>query len=602
MTSPRVLGERYELGELLGRGGMAEVHLGRDVRLGRDVAIKVLRADLARDPSFQVRFRREAQAAAALNHPAIVSVYDTGEDPHGETGPTPYIVMELVEGRTLRDILRAEGRLHPQRAMEITADVCAALDFSHRGGIVHRDVKPGNVMITRTGAVKVMDFGIARAMTDSAATVTATAQVIGTAQYLSPEQARGENVDARSDVYSAGCMLYELVTGNPPFTGDSPVAVAYQHVRENANPPSSINPDVPAVLDAIVLKAMAKNPANRYQSAAEMRADLGRAMSGRTVMAEPVMSAEERTTVLGGTGTQMMAEDDQEMSGRRKAGYIALALAVLLVLAGGGYGIYRAMDKKKADTAVQVQVPDLNNLTKASAKARLNKLKLDAVFKTAVSNADQKNRVVKQAPDANTMVDTGSKVTVTIGQGPDTVDIPQLAGLPRGTAMTLLKQNGFTVSAVHPIDPDNPQQAKNTVVRSDPTQGSAAAKGSAVILYVSNGRVQVPNLFGLTVDDAKTKLSDAGFTSDPQTKEKTSTEGPAGSVIAQSLQHYSFAEPNATIVLTIAKAAATTPPPTTTAPPTTAPTTTPPTTTPPPSSVPSDTNSPSVPVGPGDAE
>ena len=243
MTAPRLLSNRYELGDTLGYGGMSEVHKGRDVRLGREVAVKVLRADLARDPTFQERFRREAQNAAALNHPAIVAVYDTGET-RTDYGPLPYIVMEFVEGRTLRDIVKSEGPLPAKRAMEVMADVCAALDFSHRHGIVHRDVKPANVMITRTGAVKVMDFGIARAVSDGQAAVTQTAAVIGTAQYLSPEQARGEAVDARSDVYAAGCVLFELLTGEPPFTGDSPVAVAYQHVREDPKPPSSLNPRV----------------------------------------------------------------------------------------------------------------------------------------------------------------------------------------------------------------------------------------------------------------------------------------------------------------------------------------------------------------------
>src|SRR3954465_5501812 len=297
MTTPRLLSNRYELGDTLGYGGMSEVHRGRDVRLGRDVAVKVLRADLARDPQFQERFRREAQNAAALNHPAIVAVYDTGET-RTEHGPLPYIVMEYVDGRTLRDIVKTEGPLPGQRAMEIMADVCAALDFSHRHGIVHRDVKPANVMITKTGAVKVMDFGIARAVADGQAAVTQTAAVIGTAQYLSPEQARGEAVDARSDVYAAGCVLFELLTGEPPFTGDSPVAVAYQHVREDPRSPSEVNPAVTPQLDAIVLKALSKNPVNRYQSAAEMRADLVRVRSGQQPLAPVVMSEDERTALL----------------------------------------------------------------------------------------------------------------------------------------------------------------------------------------------------------------------------------------------------------------------------------------------------------------
>ena len=260
MTQPRLLGGRYELDGIVGRGGMAEVYRARDIRLDRIVAVKTLREDLARDQTFQARFRREAQSAASLNHPSIVAVYDTGEDMMGPT-PVPYIVMEYVDGRTLRDLLRDDRRLLPERALEITDGVLRALDYSHRNGIVHRDIKPGNVMLTRTGEVKVMDFGIARAVSDAQATMTQTAQVIGTAQYLSPEQARGERVDARSDLYSAGCLLYELLTGRPPFTGDSPVAIAYQHVRENPIPPSRVDPEIPAWADSIVLKAMAKDPA-----------------------------------------------------------------------------------------------------------------------------------------------------------------------------------------------------------------------------------------------------------------------------------------------------------------------------------------------------
>src|SRR3954464_3164157 len=296
MTTPQPPSDRYELGDILGFGGMSEVHLARDVRLHRDVAVKVLRADLARDPSFYLRFRREAQNAAALNHPTIVAVYDTGE---AETpnGPLPYIVMEFVEGVTLRDIVHADGPMEPRRAIEVIADACQALNFSHQHGIIHRDVKPANIMISRAGAVKVMDFGIARALADSSS-VTQTAAVIGTAQYLSPEQARGESVDARSDVYSLGCVLYEILTGEPPFTGDSPLAVAYQHVREDPVPPSKRHEGISPDLDAVVLKALAKNPENRYQTAAEMRADLVRVHSGESPEAPKVFTDAERTSML----------------------------------------------------------------------------------------------------------------------------------------------------------------------------------------------------------------------------------------------------------------------------------------------------------------
>ena len=342
MTTPQHLSDRYELGEILGFGGMSEVHLARDLRLHRDVAIKVLRADLARDPSFYLRFRREAQNAAALNHPAIVAVYDTGEA-ETATGPLPYIVMEYVDGVTLRDIVHTEGPMPSKRAIEVIADACQALNFSHQHGIIHRDVKPANIMISKTGAVKVMDFGIARALAD-ANSVTQTAAVIGTAQYLSPEQARGEKVDARSDVYSLGCVLYEILTGEPPFIGDSPVAVAYQHVREDPVPPSQRHNDISPELDAVVLKALAKNPDNRYQTAAEMRADLVRVHSGEAPEAPKVLTDAERTSLLSSPPSQHRTEPDRPRSGARSptiadkderggsVGRWLIAVAVLAVL------------------------------------------------------------------------------------------------------------------------------------------------------------------------------------------------------------------------------------------------------------------------------
>ena len=305
MTSqPKLVGGRYELGGLLGRGGMAEVHQALDLRLGRAVAVKELRADLATDPTFQARFRREAQSAAGLNHPTIVAVYDTGEETNPVTGASiPYIVMELVEGQTLRDVLREGRKLLPERALELTVGVLDALSYSHKAGIVHRDIKPANVMLTPTGQVKVMDFGIARAVADTSATMTQTAAVIGTAQYLSPEQARGETVDARSDIYSAGCLLYELLVGRPPFVGDSPVSVAYQHVREQPVPPSQLDPEITPDIDAITLKALAKDADDRYQSAREFKNDITRVLAGQQATAaipRPVPESEVPTRVVAG--------------------------------------------------------------------------------------------------------------------------------------------------------------------------------------------------------------------------------------------------------------------------------------------------------------
>nr|AGZ94217.1 serine/threonine protein kinase [Streptomyces sp. MMG1121] len=359
MEEPRRLGGRYELGQVLGRGGMAEVYLAHDTRLGRTVAVKTLRADLARDPSFQARFRREAQSAASLNHPAIVAVYDTGED-YIDGVSIPYIVMEYVDGSTLRELLHSGRKLLPERAMEMTIGILQGLEYAHRNGIVHRDIKPANVMLTRNGQVKVMDFGIARAMGDSGMTMTQTAAVIGTAQYLSPEQAKGEQVDARSDLYSTGCLLYELLTVRPPFVGDSPVAVAYQHVREEPQSPSVFDPEITPEMDAIVLKALVKDPNYRYQSADEMRADIEACLDGQPVGATAALGAvgyggypdDQPTTALrpeaGGGATTMlppMNPDDgygyDDSQGRRRqqpkkssTSTVLLVVAGVLVLVG----------------------------------------------------------------------------------------------------------------------------------------------------------------------------------------------------------------------------------------------------------------------------
>ncbi|HZA80836.1 MAG TPA: Stk1 family PASTA domain-containing Ser/Thr kinase, partial [Actinomycetes bacterium] len=351
-TTPQVLLDRYEVGRLLGAGGMAEVFEGRDRLLARRVAIKVLQAQFARDPSFLIRFKREAQAAASLSHPNIVAVYDTGS----EDG-THFIVMEYVDGRTLKDVIRAEGPLYPDRAAEITGDVCNALAAAHARGLIHRDIKPANVMLTPDGKVKVMDFGIARATTSE--TITQTAAVVGTAQYISPEQAQGQTVDYRSDLYSLGCCLYEMLTGTVPFTGATPVAIAYRHVREDPTPPRQLNQDVPAPLEAICLKAMAKLPDNRYQTAAEFDADLERFRNGQPVLATPLLDGAattqaiprdtaDRTAMLGGVTADRATRyaepyEPYEEERRTSVGWVVVSLLALVLVGLAAFLITRAL-------------------------------------------------------------------------------------------------------------------------------------------------------------------------------------------------------------------------------------------------------------------
>jgi serine/threonine protein kinase len=540
MTTPQVLGERYEIGGVLGRGGMAEVHRGRDLRLGREVAVKVLRHDLARDPSFQVRFRREAQAAASLNHPAIVAVYDTGED-RTPIGATPYIVMEYVEGETLRDVIRREGRLDPERAMSLSADICGALDFSHRNGIVHRDVKPGNVMITPQGTVKVMDFGIARAVSDSAATMTSTAAVIGTAQYLSPEQARGESVDARSDVYSMGCLLYELVTGAPPFMGDSPVAVAYQHVREDPKLPSSINPQIPRELDAIVLKSMSKNPANRYQSAAEMRNDLMRALAGQRVEATPVMDDNEKTTILaatpGGYGDDDWGDEDQAAAKRRKRKIIAIVAAVAVLLIGGAIAIAVAMssnDDPTTPTVTKVAVPPLQTLTLEDARQAITDadLVVGDITTRVVTDEAQVNTVLESTPTSGAEVDEGTEVNLVVGQAPDTVTVPNVVGLDEERARSALKQNGFTGDVV--IQEESSLRPEGTVLSVSPGENEQVDPNETITLTLSTGTIELPDVTGRTEAEARSSLTGAGFSDSQISTETVDSTEPEGRVVGMN--------------------------------------------------------------------
>jgi serine/threonine-protein kinase len=500
-AKPELLGGRYEVGEVIGYGGMAEVHRGRDVRLGRDVAVKLLRADLSRDPAFEGRFRREAQSAASLNSPAIVAVYDTGE---GEVNGvrTPYIVMEYVEGETLRDLLVTEGRLLPDRALEVTAAICTALEQAHAAGIVHRDIKPGNVMVTPSGEIKVMDFGIARALTNSTSTLTQTAAVIGTAHYLSPEQARGEHVDTRSDVYSTGCLLYELLTGTPPFTGDSAVAVAYQHVREDPTPPSMIETDIPTSIDAIVMTAMAKNPANRYATATDMRADIERARAGQPVLAVPVMAGDDTIVPTIAPTTVVVRERRKK---RRGVAYVLLAAATVgvFVLA------LTAARSLIGHTAVDVYTPNLQHQTLTAAESTLRAQGfVVGTISHQFTDRNNAGQVVNQSPPGGSLYRKGQAISLTVSSGVHIVSVPDVVGLSLSGATTELHSAGLRLGK---LVQRNSKEPPNQVLGARPRVGTSLPAGTAVKLVVSNALVKVPDVAFDSPTTAESVLEKAGF-------------------------------------------------------------------------------------------
>ncbi|MGJ3508294.1 Stk1 family PASTA domain-containing Ser/Thr kinase [Enemella sp. A6] len=547
MTEPTVLGGRYEVGDQLGRGGMAEVRRALDTRLGRQVAVKRLRVDLAGDSTFQARFRREAQSAAGLNHPNIVSVYDTGEEPDPSTGVSvPYIVMELVEGHTLRDILRQGRKILPERALELAQGVLDALDYSHRAGIVHRDIKPANVMLTPSGQVKVMDFGIARAVADTSATMTQTAAVIGTAQYLSPEQARGEKVDARSDLYSAGCLLFELLTGRPPFVGDSPVSVAYQHVREEPVPPSQIDPVIDRSIDAVVLKSLAKDPAERYQSAREMRDDIARVLAGEAVTTAlppspvvPVPVPEQPTRVVSPEPAPVVHEEeidedlddeDEEEEGKSRTGlWVGLGILAVLLVAGLVFALYMFTRPAEPPPAKMVAVPAVIGQTEQQATNTLEgvglKVKVEQVQEADDSSVGQ---VIDQQPAAQQEVEEGSTVTITVNVGPEKFEIPGgLVGKSREEVRKILNEAGFTNIKEEASTSEPAEAKKDEVLSVDPSSGSVTKDTEFTVVYAT-GMTQVPNWVGKSRDEVESQAAEAGL---EVTFEEAESEQPPGTVV-----------------------------------------------------------------------
>ncbi|EWS79952.1 Stk1 family PASTA domain-containing Ser/Thr kinase [Brachybacterium phenoliresistens] len=577
-----VLSGRYRVGRLLGHGGMAEVYLAEDTRLHRTVAVKILRSDLARDATFQERFRREAQSAGGLNHPSIVSVYDTGEDTSrdaaGNEIGVPYIVMEYVEGHTLREYIDPENPMDAAQAVRITTALLSALEFSHDAGIVHRDIKPGNVMITATGAVKVMDFGIARAVADAASAMTQTQAVMGTAQYLSPEQARGQLVDNRTDLYSAACVLYEMLTGRPPFTGDSPVSIAYQHVREAPQAPSVFNPAITPEMDQVLLTALAKDREARYPSAAEFSRDLQAVVGGRTpqlvggaaARSAGAASDAETTTVLsaadlptealsptrttgrhaavaggaagagyaagsaaspldGGTGP-LAAQDGQlvaEEKHRRPVWlFVLVAIAVLAVI-GASLAILRPWDPPGPET---VTVPTLTGLNSDQITVKLDEVGLTPAFESVSSTEVDKGLFISSDPAPGESAETGDTVNVTLSSGPADTEVPDVSGKTRADAEQLIRDAGL--EPAYQADEDVAKAEAGTVTRTNPRAESPVTQGTQVQFWVATGNVAVPQLVGLDEESAKKAIEDAGLVADVQDQEAPDEE--PGTVLSQN--------------------------------------------------------------------
>jgi beta-lactam-binding protein with PASTA domain/serine/threonine protein kinase len=569
-----VLSGRYALGTALGHGGMADVYLAQDTRLHRTVAVKVLRTELARDPSFQERFRREAQSAAGLNHPNIVAVYDTGEettkDFTGHEISLPYIVMEYVRGRTLREFIDPEQPMDMRRASEIMIPLLSALEYSHQAGIVHRDIKPGNVMITDDGDVKVMDFGIARAMSDATG-ITQTQAVMGTAQYLSPEQARGQLVDARSDIYSAACVLYEMLTGRPPFTGDSPVSIAYQHVRETPPAPSAYNATIPPNLDAVILTGLAKDRDTRYPTALAFSQDLDRVRSGRppllTAAATEVLADADATTVLASAGddddrTQALpitaptpvvaastsqdwttgpnaavgptgaavGSSDGEVTEPKKKRPVWLIVLILVLVAAVVAALLIVFKPWQGASFTKVEVPDVVGQTQQEAKSALTDEDLKPTFKEKASSEVDEGSVISTDPTAGQKVDRGSEVTVAVSSGPKPVDVPDLVGKSKKDAQDALEDVGLGMEVAG--EEDVAKRKADEVTRTQPSKGDTARAGDDVKVWVATGNVSVPDLTGTQQDEASDTLEGLGLKVTVTTKEDDDED--PGTVLEQS--------------------------------------------------------------------